>query len=34
MSAKPASEVSEGLPFKTLRFLPKSGQEKKNAAII
>jgi hypothetical protein len=27
-------EVSEELPFKTLRFLPKSGQEKKNSAII
>ncbi|CAI2177435.1 10671_t:CDS:2 [Funneliformis geosporum] len=33
-STKPAAEVSEGLPFKTLRFLPKSGQEKKGSAII
>ncbi|RIA90738.1 dienelactone hydrolase family-domain-containing protein [Glomus cerebriforme] len=34
MNTKPDSEVSEGLPFKTLRFLPKNGQEKKNSAII
>lgn len=34
MSTKPESEVSEGLPFKTLRFLPKNGQEKKNSAIL
>uniref|UniRef100_A0A1D1XSX4 Protein usf n=1 Tax=Anthurium amnicola TaxID=1678845 RepID=A0A1D1XSX4_9ARAE len=34
MSAKPDSEVSEGLPFKTFRFLPRNGQEKKDSAII
>lgn len=33
-STKPSAEVKEGLPFNTLRFLPKSGQEKKGSAII